>query len=330
MMKNPLSCLRPHGGRVRWGALLACLILPAAAMAADSVPPPRDTLPAAPDTAAAAPDSAAADTEAQEGSFQDDMDALFRPDSTGIDTAQLSVGKINAVRFDYRLMKDTVAIVLRDPLQGRFYVHPFLGPVTSPFGLRNYFWHFGTDIRVRRGDAIRCALDGIVRVIQNDRYGYGKVVVVRHQKGLETLYGHLSRTMVAVQQRVKAGEIIGSGGRTGRSTGPHLHFEIRYCGEPFDPGNVVDLETGILKTDTLRLCRADFAYLAEARSLICHVIRRGDCLGTIARHYGTTVRKLCALNGIRGTTLLRPGRKIIVRKEAVPPPPGTDAAGSAF
>jgi hypothetical protein len=113
---------------------------------------------------------------------------------------------------------------------------------------------------------------------------------------------------------VKAGDVIGFGGRTGRSTGPHLHFEMRYCGEPFDPAAIIDFENFVLKSDTLKLCRADFEYLAAARSTISYRIRSGDCLGKIARRYGTTVRKLCALNGIRPTTLLRVGRKLVVRK----------------
>jgi len=309
-------------------------MLAAALLLAGPDSPARDTLPASPDTAtastdtarisvdtvAALPDSASVDTEALESDFQDEMNALFQPDSTGIDTAQLSVGRINAVRFDYRLMTDTVAIVLADSVTGRFYAHPFRNVVTSPFGLRQYFWHYGMDIRVKRGDTIRCAFDGIVRVIQNDRYGYGKVVVIRHQKGLETLYGHLSKCQVALQQRLKAGDMIGSGGRTGRSTGCHLHFEIRYCGEPFDPGSIIDFENYVMKSDTLRLCRADFEYLAGARSTIFHVIRQGDYLGRIARRYGTTVRKLCALNGIRGTTLLRIGRKLVIRTGVNPQP----------
>lgn len=265
------------------------------------------------DTAQAVPDSGAVDAETQERAFQDDMNTLFRPDSTGIDTALLDTDRINVARFDYRQMEDTVAIVLQDSLQDRFYVHPVQNVVTSPFGLRRYFWHYGMDIRVKRRDTIRCAFDGIVRVIQNDRYGYGKVVVVRHQKGLETLYGHLSRCKVERHQRVKAGEVIGLGGRTGHATACHLHFEVRYCGEPFDPAAIIDFENYALKSDTLRLSKADFEYLSEARSILCHVIRKGDYLGKIARHYGTTVRKLCRLNGMRSTTLLRIGRKLVIR-----------------
>jgi hypothetical protein len=225
----------------------------------------------------------------------------------------LDTDRINVVRFDYRQMKDTVVIVLQDSLQDRFYVHPVQNVVTSPFGLRRYFWHYGMDIRVKRRDTIRCALDGIVRVIQNDRYGYGRVVVVRHQKGLETLYGHLSRCRVKRHQRLKAGDVIGLGGRTGRSTAYHLHFEVRYCGEPFNPAKIIDFENYTLKNDTLRLGVADFEYLTEARSILCHVIRKGDYLGKIARHYGTTVRKICRLNGMRSTTLLRIGRKLVIR-----------------
>ena len=295
-------------------AVLALFLLPLALFAGEPDSLTRDTVTLASDSTPAPVDSAAAETEAQESSFQDDVDALFRLDSTEIDTAQWDTGKINAARFDYREMKDTVSLLLVDPIEGRFYVHPVQGEVTSPFGLRRFFWHFGTDVRLKRGDTIHCAFDGMVRVIQNDRYGYGKVAVVRHASGLETLYGHLSKCMIRVRMWLKAGDPVGLGGRTGRSTGPHLHFEIRYRGEPFDPALIIDFENGVLKNDMLRLCRENFEYLAEARSTIVHVIRKGDMLGKIARRYGTTVRKLCAFNGIRSTTLLRIGRKLVIRR----------------
>ncbi|OGS35404.1 MAG: hypothetical protein A2293_04650 [Elusimicrobia bacterium RIFOXYB2_FULL_49_7] len=254
----------------------------------------------------------------QESNFQDNVDALFVPDS--IDTTGWCTSKINAGHFDYKQMTDTVRIVLRDSVLGRSYCHPFNGYITSPFGLRKFFWHYGMDVKVKKGDSIRCAFDGIVRVIQNDRYGYGKVVVVRHYGGLETLYGHFSRAKVEVGQRLKAGELVGLGGNTGRSTGSHLHFEIRYCGEPFDPRDIVDFDNFVLKSDTLVLTKANFDYLAQARSTIAHVIRRGDNLGSIARRYGTTVRRLCALNHISGRTLLRVGRKLVIRTDLTAAP----------
>jgi murein DD-endopeptidase MepM/ murein hydrolase activator NlpD len=255
------------------------------------------------------------DPEAMESEFQDEIERLYSSDSIYIDTTNWCTDKINAWRFDYKSMSDTVKILLSDTTLKRRYVHPFNGFVTSPFGPRGYFWHFGTDIKLQRGDTVRCAFDGIVRVIQNDRYGYGRAVVVRHFDGLETIYGHLSRTDLTPNTRIRAGEIIGLGGNTGRSTGSHLHFEIRYGGEPIDPGYIIDFDTYTLKCDTLTLSRDNFEYLTEVRKTVYHKIRQGETLSHIARRYGTTVRKLCSLNGITGKTILRVGRKIIVRKD---------------
>lgn len=85
--------------------------------------------------------------------------------------------------------------------------------------------HNGLDIKVYIGDTIRAAFSGKVRMVKYERRGYGKYVVIRHENGLETVYGHLSKQIVDENQYVEAGEPIGLGGNTGRSTGSHLHFE---------------------------------------------------------------------------------------------------------
>ena len=100
---------------------------------------------------------------------------------------------------------------------------PHPGYVTSPYGWRRYRMHKGTDIKVQVGDSIRTAWDGQVRIVGWDPRGYGYYVVVRHDNGLETIYGHLSRPMADQYERIKAGDVIGLGGNTGRSTGSHLH-----------------------------------------------------------------------------------------------------------
>ncbi|MCU0608273.1 MAG: peptidoglycan DD-metalloendopeptidase family protein [Chitinispirillaceae bacterium] len=267
------------------------------------------------------------ETDQNESAFQEGIEAFFSEESAAIDTSDWNSAKINATRFDYRLMTDTARVVLADSSAHKKYVHPIIGPITSPFGLRRSIWHYGNDIRVQRKDTIRCAFDGIVRVIMNDRHGYGKVVVVRHHDQIETLYGHLSKTSVSLKQRIAAGDAVGLGGNTGRSTGPHLHFEMRYKGEPLDPNRVIDFETGTLKCDTLALCRETFAYLAEARSTVYHVIRRGETLGRIARRHGTTIGRLCALNGVGARTILSVGRKLVIRKNPVPEMSSNETGG---
>lgn len=112
--------------------------------------------------------------------------------------------------------------------------------ITSPFGQRWGRLHAGLDIKVYIGDTICAAFDGKVRVVDYDARGYGNFVVIRHPNGLETLYGHMSKHLVKNNQIVKAGQPIGLGGNTGRSTGSHLHFETRICGTPINPALMFD------------------------------------------------------------------------------------------
>lgn len=114
--------------------------------------------------------------------------------------------------------------------------------VTSKFGPRWRRLHAGLDIKVYIGDTIRAAFDGKIRITNYDRRGYGYHVVIRHPNGLETLYGHLSKILVKPDAVVKAGDVIGLGGNTGRSYGSHLHFETRLLGQPINPAFMFDFE----------------------------------------------------------------------------------------
>ena len=251
---------------------------------------------------------------------EDDLDSLFEDLENDnlmfIDTSFAWDNKtINSGRFDYRTLEpdDIISIPLVDSSQDKFYTHPIVNQVTSRFGRRGNQWHYGTDVRLRTGDPVKSALDGIVRVIQFDRYGYGNVVVVRHHNGIETLYGHLSKVLVKTNQPIKAGETLGLGGNTGRSTGAHLHFEIRYYGEPFNPEYIIDFDNYVLKSGTLVLTRDNFEYLTELRKTVYYTVRSGDNLSSIAKRHGTTVNNLCRLNGITPKTILRVGRRLVVR-----------------
>ena len=121
--------------------------------------------------------------------------------------------------------------------------------VTSKFGYRWHRQHQGLDIKVYVGDTIRAAFDGKIRVVKYDGNGYGHYVVIRHPNGLETLYGHMSRTLVNPDQIVKAGQVIGLGGNTGRSTGSHLHFETRLAGKAIDPTLLFDFPNQDIVSD---------------------------------------------------------------------------------
>ena len=114
--------------------------------------------------------------------------------------------------------------------------------VTSNFGSRWGRQHKGLDIKVYIGDTIRAAFAGKVRIVRYEPRGYGKYVVIRHDNGLETVYGHMSAQLVKENQIVRAGEVIGLGGNTGRSTGSHLHFETRLCGIALNPALMFDFK----------------------------------------------------------------------------------------
>jgi len=233
-----------------------------------------------------------------------------------IDTFAWSKSRINSGKIDCSYLFDTVRIVLRDTSRNKYFVHPFKGYITSDFGKRDsWLWHYGVDIKLNIGDTVRAAFDGIVRAVLYDRDGYGRVVAVRHCWGVETIYGHLSKAIAVPNKKIKAGDVIGLGGRTGRASGSHLHFETRYYGEPFDPNIIIDFENFRLKSDTLKLYKDDFAYLDQVRKTVTHKIKKGDNLSSIAKRYRTTISRLCNLNGITPQTVLMIGKDLVVRAD---------------
>ncbi|OJU53448.1 MAG: hypothetical protein BGN96_09490 [Bacteroidales bacterium 45-6] len=210
---------------------------------------------------------------------------------------------------------------------------PTMGYVTSNFGPRWGRMHSGVDLKLNVGDTVYAAFDGKVRVRSYERGGYGNFLVIRHPNGLETVYGHLSGFIVDVDQNVKSGQPIALGGSTGRSTGPHLHFETRFLGRAIDPTRIVDFEN--------KVCHRDY-YIVDTRSFSpnrsggsseilyakyssrshnkytsgrvrTHRVSNGDTLAEIAQRNGTTVKKLCALNKISKRATLRPGKNLRVR-----------------
>src|SRR5690606_4816123 len=139
---------------------------------------------------------------------------------------------------------------------------------------------------------------GIVRMRSYDRKGNGYYVLVRHRNGLETLYGHLSRISVEIGQEVKAGDILGLGGSTGRSTGPHLHFEIRYQGLSINPTEIFDFDFGRIKSNVYTVTSSSFDHVIQARAAVYHRVRSGQNLSVIARKYGVSISQITRLSGI--------------------------------
>lgn len=220
--------------------------------------------------------------------------------------------------------------------------------VTSNFGHRWGRQHKGLDIKVYIGDTIRAAFSGKVRIVKYEAAGYGKYIVIRHPNGLETIYGHLSKQLVAENEDVKAGEPIGLGGNTGRSTGSHLHFETRLCGVALNPALLFDFRAQDIVADSYMFRSANYEMAsAEATRLrgvvgngsytrsevygevvkdeknkqetaapaqtnmaekLYHKVASGETLTSIAAKRGVSVATICRLNHMKKNEKIRPGQ----------------------
>jgi hypothetical protein len=234
----------------------------------------------------------------------------------------------NASSDPYRLpvdsiftKSDTIAI----PIES--YTYPLLTHinVNSEFGKRGRRFHNGIDLKLNRGDTVATSMAGKVRIAKYSG-AFGNLVVVRHHNGLETFYGHLSKLLVKPDQMVESGEVIGLGGNTGRSTGPHLHYEVRYLGKPINPRILVDFDSTLTaKSDTLLLTAELFkhvskqAYSSSTGSNTAALqsgqggiwaVKSGDSLSLISKRTGTSISYLCNVNGISRNSILRLGQKI--------------------
>ena len=207
--------------------------------------------------------------------------------------------------------------------------------LTSNFGSRWGRQHKGLDIKVYIGDTIRAAFDGRVRVVRYEGRGYGKYVVIRHDNGLETYYAHLSKQLVYEDQDVRAGDPIGLGGNTGRSTGSHLHFETRLCGMALNPALMFDFRNQDVVDDYFTFHKSSYqresqiatrlrganvgsgedvelataapaaSYAQESRF---HKVKKGETLFSIAKKRGTTVDTIMKLNHLKKNSKLKAGQ----------------------
>jgi murein DD-endopeptidase MepM/ murein hydrolase activator NlpD len=228
---------------------------------------------------------------------------------------------INPYKVSLREMNDTILLKLRDSMDCSFHP-PAIGDVTSGFGYRSWGrrpkFHYGIDVRMEVGDPVYSIFDGIVRVAKRSS-DYGYVVVVRHYNGLETLYAHFDQLLAYPGKPVRSGEIIGLSGNTGRSTGPHLHFEVRFKGEKIDPSKVIYFPSGSLLSDTLQIDKQCFTHVKlykeqqTKRRSRYYIVKRGDTLGKIAYKNGVSVKQIGRLNKISTKTKLKAGRRLRIR-----------------
>ena len=223
---------------------------------------------------------------------------------------------LNAIKLSLDSMPDSLYISCAD------YCYPTKSQrITSRFGIRGSRFHYGIDVGVQYGDTIRAPFSGTVRTATYQRGGYGRYVVISHDNGLESVMAHFSRTLVKEGDQVAAGQPIGLGGSTGRSTGPHLHLEFRLFGNAFNPEKLIDFNSrNVYLSDVENhyfMTKADTyshrPQLEEMKRAAYHRVRSGETLSHIARRYGTSIRRLCALNGIKETSIIRIGQKIRYR-----------------
>lgn len=210
---------------------------------------------------------------------------------------------------------------------------PHMGKLTSKYGYRARFgrMHKGVDIGLKMNDTIRAAFDGKIRLTNYEGKGYGNYVIIRHPNGLETVYGHLNKHLVKPNQVVKAGDPIGLGGNTGRSTGPHLHFETRYMGYAINPEAIFDFANKTTHTDTYTFSKSTYTqprnyapsrelakkesnganpYTAATNTKTSYTVKKGDTLSKIAKAYGMSTTTLRKLNNLSANDPIKIGQTL--------------------
>lgn len=213
------------------------------------------------------------------------------------------------------------------------YVMPHMGVLTSPYGYRKRFrrMHKGVDIGIKSNDTIRAAFDGKVRLTAYEGRGYGNYIIIRHPNGLETVYGHLNKHLVKPDQTVRAGDPIGLGGSTGRSTGPHLHFETRFMGYAINPAAIFDFANHTTHTDEYTFSKATYTkarnfapsrnklevakdnkntYKSAKKEIATYTVKKGDTLIKIAKAYGMSETSLRKLNNLDRKAIIRVGQEL--------------------
>lgn len=247
------------------------------------------------------------------------FDPSMIPANQHYENASWDTITINPYKVSLKGMNDTVLLALKDSYDCAFHP-PAIGDISSNFGFRRWGkrakFHYGVDVRMEVGDPVYAMFDGVVRVAKRSA-DYGYVVLIRHYNGLETLYAHFNQLLAYPGQPVKSGDIIGLAGSTGRSTGPHLHFEVRYKGEKIDPNKIISFPSGSLMSDTLQIDKSCFAHLYQVKSTKLkskyHTVKKGETLGKISYKYGISVKHLAKLNHISTKAKLRVGQRLRIR-----------------
>lgn len=254
-----------------------------------------------------------------------------------ISTSQVKSQTVDVCLDDTLLLSTRDSVSPLDSLPefanlGKF-CSPFRGKVISHFGPRRKRFHAGTDIKLQLGDSVRAAFSGVVTRAKK-YYGYGLLVVLKHTDSVETYYSHLSQLLVNVGDTIPAGTVIGFGGRTGRATTTHLHFEFRVNKIAYDSEKLFDFKNQLVLTNEIPVpdkvkvnsITADSVpnydagltpktenSVQEQVSEIIHIVKRKDTLYSLAKRYGTTVDIICTMNQINKNDILSLGQKLKIR-----------------
>lgn len=236
--------------------------------------------------------------------------------------------------IDKNLLHNDTLVIQIDSTDIFTYPMTKIGRFLSPFGPRRGRMHTGTDLKCALNDSILAAFEGKVRIAKKTS-GYGNMVVIRHKSGLETLYSHLASIKVKPNDYVKSGDLIGLGGRTGRATTEHLHFETRILGIPFNSEKYIDFREGKLLCRTIFYLNNqieispdnfDHPYVTShdseleegfdkevGQQLVYVTIKKGDTLYKLSKKYNSTIDELLKLNNLKKTSKLSIGQQIRIK-----------------
>lgn len=195
--------------------------------------------------------------------------------------------------------------------------HP--APIASKYGIRDHRLHRGVDVSVIKDEPVLAAFPGVVTMAKYNKGGYGHYVIVDHENGLQTLYGHLSERLVKIGERVYPGDIVGLAGNSGRSSGAHLHFEIHYGEINIDPETIVDfpnwdLKPGVEKVSKKSIVRAHYNMQRKLKKEGTYVVKKGDTQGKVAKWFNISIEALCRINNLKPGAPLKAGQRLLGSK----------------
>ena len=251
----------------------------------------------------------------------------------------LAIIDIKAEHWETTVFNPFKNIEIKFPLQLAFTDSSYISPitrnkvVTSRYGWRKGRPHRGIDIDLITGDSILAMFDGIIRFAKYNT-GHGRTVIVRHYNGLETVYAHLSRYAVKVNDTVKQGQLLGKGGTSGNARGSHLHLVINYKGIAINPEYLFDFNEG----NTIRskniwvtnywtrpylhnsrrqskrdiLLTEDEAIASLKNQKRIYVVQRGDTLSKISLKNNVSIAAICKTNYIKRNAIIKIGQKLVI------------------